>query len=103
MAPPKITLYVDAVSPFGYVVYHVFRVSLPQLQVQDDDETTIHMSCPRKSETNYAAKNEPIFKNVDITYVPVFLGGIMKACNNTPPIQIKSKSTKSCILDRFAG
>lgn len=27
MARPKITLYVDTVSPFAYVAYHILRVS----------------------------------------------------------------------------
>jgi len=28
MARPKITLYVDTVSPFAYEAYHILRVSL---------------------------------------------------------------------------
>ena len=28
MPPPSITLYVDTVSPFAYIAYHVLRVSL---------------------------------------------------------------------------
>ncbi|EOD48020.1 putative 2-hydroxychromene-2-carboxylate isomerase protein [Neofusicoccum parvum UCRNP2] len=39
----------------------------------------------------YALENFPVFKQCEISYVPVFLGGIMKACNNTAPIQIKNK------------
>ena len=27
MAPPKITLFVDTVSPFAYEAYHILRVS----------------------------------------------------------------------------
>ncbi|KAK3397168.1 HCCA isomerase/glutathione S-transferase kappa [Sordaria brevicollis] len=57
---PKITLYLDTVSPFAYEAYHILR-------------------------------NDPIFKNVDIKYVPIFLGGLMKQCSNTPPIKIKNK------------
>ncbi|EGO56438.1 hypothetical protein NEUTE1DRAFT_122979 [Neurospora tetrasperma FGSC 2508] len=57
---PKITLYLDTVSPFAYEAYHILR-------------------------------NDPIFKNVDIKYVPIFLGGLMNKCSNTPPIKIKNK------------
>ncbi|KAK3950228.1 thioredoxin-like protein [Pseudoneurospora amorphoporcata] len=57
---PKITLYLDTVSPFAYEAYHILR-------------------------------NDPIFKDVDITYVPIFLGGLMNKCNNTAPIRIINK------------
>ncbi|KAK3345302.1 HCCA isomerase/glutathione S-transferase kappa [Neurospora tetraspora] len=57
---PKITLYLDTVSPFAYEAYHILR-------------------------------NDPIFKNVDIKYVPIFLGGLMVKCSNTPPLKIKNK------------
>ncbi|EGS23602.1 uncharacterized protein CTHT_0002970 [Thermochaetoides thermophila DSM 1495] len=60
MARPKITLYVDTVSPFAYQAYYILR-------------------------------NDPIFKNVDITYIPIFLGGLMHKCGNTAPIKIKNK------------
>ncbi|KAG4421777.1 hypothetical protein IFR04_005027 [Cadophora malorum] len=60
MAQPKITLYVDTVSPFGYIAYYILR-------------------------------NDPVFSKCDITYIPMFLGGVMKACGNTPPINIKNK------------
>ncbi|KAH6668265.1 thioredoxin-like protein [Halenospora varia] len=60
MAQPKITLYVDTVSPFGYIAYYILR-------------------------------NDAVFSKCDITYVPIFLGGVMKACNNTSPINIKNK------------
>ena len=36
-------------------------------------------------------QNDPVFKNCEITYVPIFLGGVMKACGNTAPINIKSR------------
>ncbi|KAF2015883.1 HCCA isomerase/glutathione S-transferase kappa [Aaosphaeria arxii CBS 175.79] len=39
----------------------------------------------------YALQNLAIFKDCDITYVPIFLGGLMKACGNTPPIMVKNK------------
>ncbi|KAF2134153.1 thioredoxin-like protein [Dothidotthia symphoricarpi CBS 119687] len=60
MSKPKITLYVDIVSPFAYIAFYVLR-------------------------------NSPVFKQCDITYTPIFLGGLMKACNNTPPLHIKNK------------
>ncbi|KAG8623738.1 hypothetical protein KVT40_008714 [Elsinoe batatas] len=60
MAPPKLTVYIDIVSPFGYLAFHVINTS-------------------------------PIFKSCEVKYIPVLLGGIMKACNNTPPLRIKNK------------
>ncbi|KAF2239365.1 HCCA isomerase/glutathione S-transferase kappa [Viridothelium virens] len=62
MARPKLTLYLDCVSPFAYMAF-------------------------------YLTRHSPVFKNCDITYIPIFLGGLMKACNNTPPIEIKNKSS----------
>ncbi|KAK4242170.1 thioredoxin-like protein [Achaetomium macrosporum] len=62
MARPRITLYVDTVSPFAYEVYYVLR-------------------------------HDPVFKNCDVTYVPIFLGGLMHKCGNTPPLKIKNKDT----------
>ncbi|KAK5173408.1 uncharacterized protein LTR77_002089 [Saxophila tyrrhenica] len=60
MAPPKLTLFLDIISPFAYIAFHVTR-------------------------------NSPVFKNCEVTYVPIFLGGVMKACGNTAPIEIKNK------------
>lgn len=60
MATPKLVLYVDVVSPFAYLAFHILNTS-------------------------------PVFKGCDVTYVPVFLGGIMKATGNRPPLQIKNK------------
>jgi len=60
MAKPKITLFVDSVSPFAYMAL-------------------------------YALRNFPVFQQCDITYVPIFLGGLMKACNNTAPLNITNK------------
>jgi hypothetical protein len=37
-------------------------------------------------------QNDPVFASCDITYIPIFLGGVMKACGNPPPIGIKSRS-----------
>ncbi|KAE8349518.1 thioredoxin-like protein [Aspergillus coremiiformis] len=61
MAAPRITLYLDIVSPFGYIAFHVLQ-------------------------------NSPVFAKCDITYIPIFLGGLMKACENTPPVTIKNKN-----------
>lgn len=36
-------------------------------------------------------KRAPAFKQCEIEYVPIFLGGLMKATNNRPPIAIKNK------------
>ncbi|KAF2740485.1 HCCA isomerase/glutathione S-transferase kappa [Polyplosphaeria fusca] len=60
MAKPKITLYVDIVSPFAYLGF-------------------------------YALNNFSIFQQCDITYIPIFLPGLMKQCGNTPPLQVKNK------------
>ncbi|KAF9888736.1 hypothetical protein FE257_008311 [Aspergillus nanangensis] len=60
MAAPRITLYVDIVSPFGYIAFYILR-------------------------------NSPVFAQCNVTYVPIFLGGLMNACGNTPPIKIKNK------------
>ncbi|KAJ5108987.1 hypothetical protein N7456_005662 [Penicillium angulare] len=60
MAVPKITLYIDIVSPFAYIAFHILR-------------------------------NSPTFAKCNVNYVPIFLGGLMNACNNTPPINVKNK------------
>jgi len=39
----------------------------------------------------YITRNDPVFSNCDVTYVPIFLGGVMKATNNRPPIEVKNK------------
>ncbi|KAL4869429.1 hypothetical protein BDV12DRAFT_185134 [Aspergillus spectabilis] len=36
-------------------------------------------------------RNSPTFSQCEVTFVPVFLGGLMNACGNTPPIRIKNK------------
>ncbi|KIX00409.1 uncharacterized protein Z518_10548 [Rhinocladiella mackenziei CBS 650.93] len=61
MAGPKITLYVDIVSPFAYLGYYMLR-------------------------------NSPVFRPVQVTYVPILLGGLMKACGNRAPIEIRNKN-----------
>ena len=40
-------------------------------------------------------KNSPVFANCNVTYFPIFLGGFMKACGNTPPIRVKSECASS--------
>ncbi|CAI7662961.1 unnamed protein product [Penicillium glandicola] len=60
MSGSKITLYVDIVSPFAYIAFHVLQ-------------------------------NSPAFSKCEITYVPILLGGLMNACGNSPPINIKNK------------
>ncbi|KAK7885756.1 hypothetical protein LTR67_010108 [Exophiala xenobiotica] len=39
----------------------------------------------------YMLRHSPIFKPANITYTPILLGGLMKACNNTAPIEIRNK------------
>ncbi|TVY85046.1 Glutathione S-transferase kappa [Lachnellula suecica] len=60
MASPKLKLYVDTVSPFGYLAYYITR-------------------------------HDPIFSKCEVTYVPMLLGGVMKATGNVTPISIKNK------------
>ncbi|KMU79920.1 hypothetical protein CISG_08202 [Coccidioides immitis RMSCC 3703] len=60
MAAPKITLYVDVVSPFAYLAYYITRHS-------------------------------PVFAKCEVSYIPVLLGGIIKATNNNSPLYIKNK------------
>lgn len=38
-----------------------------------------------------SAQNDPVFSKCEITYIPMFLGGVMKACGNIAPINIKSE------------
>jgi len=40
----------------------------------------------------YVTTHSPTFKQCDVTYIPIFLGGVMQACGNTPPINIKNKA-----------
>ncbi|RAL08928.1 putative 2-hydroxychromene-2-carboxylate isomerase [Aspergillus homomorphus CBS 101889] len=39
----------------------------------------------------HVLRTSPIFSTCKITYVPIFLGGLMHACGNTPPVEIKNK------------
>jgi len=77
MPQPKITLYVDIVSPFGYIAFYLLKVQILR---------SILLTTPANPEN----KNSPVFKQCEITYVPILLGGLMNACGNTPPLRIKS-------------
>ncbi|PBP25752.1 2-hydroxychromene-2-carboxylate isomerase [Diplocarpon rosae] len=72
----------------------------PDYQDSEDSQSTnsarIRMAPPKL--TLYVDTNDPVFAGCDITYIPVFLGGIMKACNNVPPIRIKSRRTSYLLL-----
>ncbi|KAK8093598.1 2-hydroxychromene-2-carboxylate isomerase [Apiospora hydei] len=39
-------------------------------------------------------RHDPVFKGVKVEYIPIFLGGLMHACGNTAPIQIKNPAYK---------
>ncbi|POR34014.1 Glutathione S-transferase kappa 1, partial [Tolypocladium paradoxum] len=43
-------------------------------------------------------QNDAVFQECDTTYVPIFLGGLMRACGNTPPMNITSESRFSASL-----
>lgn len=77
MARPSITLYYDLVSPFAYIAYYLLRVSPP------NPPHPSHSPTPQHS---------PTFKDIDITYIPVFLGGIMQATGNRPPLAVPEKA-----------
>jgi len=36
-------------------------------------------------------QHSPVFRAVQITYIPILLGGLMKACDNRAPIEIRNK------------
>ncbi|OAA55969.1 Thioredoxin-like fold protein [Niveomyces insectorum RCEF 264] len=46
---------------------------------------------PFAYEAYHIFQNDAIFKACDIRYVPIFLGGLMKACGNTAPVFVKNK------------
>ncbi|KAI0876331.1 HCCA isomerase/glutathione S-transferase kappa [Hypoxylon argillaceum] len=48
---------------------------------------------PFAYEAFHILRNDAAFRDVRKTYVPIFLGGLMKMAGNTPPIQIKNKDT----------
>lgn len=76
MVAPKITLYVDIVSPFAYIAFHVLKVCA---------------YCPSFHDIILILQNSPTFAKCTVTYVPILLGGLMQATGNNPPINIKSK------------
>ena len=39
----------------------------------------------------YALRNFDVFKQCDIDYVPIFLGGLLHKCGNPTPISITSE------------
>ncbi|OAL23165.1 hypothetical protein AYO20_11033 [Fonsecaea nubica] len=39
----------------------------------------------------YFLRHSSIFHNVQITYIPILLGGLMKQCGNKTPIEIRNK------------
>jgi 2-hydroxychromene-2-carboxylate isomerase len=39
----------------------------------------------------WTTRHSPILSNVEISYIPMFLGGLMKACDNRPPLDIRNK------------
>ncbi|KAJ5175257.1 uncharacterized protein N7482_001134 [Penicillium canariense] len=80
MATPKITLYFDIVSPFAYIAFHVLKAS-----------PITHNRGSWCLDTNFHFQNSPTFAGCDISYVPILLGGLFNACNNTAPINIKNK------------
>lgn len=45
---------------------------------------------PRRARQLTPAQHHAVFQGCDVTYVPIFLGGLMKACGNTAPINITS-------------
>jgi hypothetical protein len=46
-------------------------------------------------------QNDPVFSKCELNYIPVFLGGAMKACGNTAPINIKSQCTSQVSFPIF--
>jgi len=86
---PKITLYLDTVSPFAYIAFHVLQVS-----------TQRHESYQGQQRAKRCYQNNPVFRECSITYIPIFLGGLMKQCGNTAPINITSKTSKTSSCTR---
>ncbi|KAI0014812.1 HCCA isomerase/glutathione S-transferase kappa [Xylariomycetidae sp. FL0641] len=46
---------------------------------------------PFAYEAYHILRHDPVFRDVQVTYVPIFLGGLMKMCGNTAPMRIKNK------------
>jgi 2-hydroxychromene-2-carboxylate isomerase len=57
---PKLTLYVDVLSPFAYLSF-------------------------------YSLRHSPSLSELPITYIPVFLSGIMALAKNSPPLACPKK------------
>jgi hypothetical protein len=106
MAGPKLTLYVDTVSPFSYEAYYILRVStrhtfLDAAMLLNNglclnpgwkrEDSRFLGRCVDNRLIHSSLQNDPVFKKCEITYIPIFLGGVMKACGNTPPINIRSR------------
>ncbi|KAI1320067.1 HCCA isomerase/glutathione S-transferase kappa [Xylariaceae sp. FL0255] len=53
----------------------------------------VDLVSPFAYEAFHILRNDAAFKGVRITYVPIFLGGLMKQCGNTAPVSIKNKDT----------
>lgn len=122
MPAPKLTLFLDVVSPFAYLAYYITRVhtsyllhppSSPSLLLYLDAgfrKKPLCMETPRNFLCNVLTyfffssleKNAKIFKECEITYVPIFLGGVMKACNNKTPIDIKSALSFPLLLSSLS-
>lgn len=125
MPKPKITLFVDIVSPFAYIGFYALQVgsSLPGHTVIFGSlcfffEDLQHYSpCTSSFQTQQSRfffqwalpsggarqayelihraansnQNFPVFKQCEVTYVPIFLGGLFNLCGNTTPLSVKSE------------
>jgi hypothetical protein len=116
MPGPRLTLYVDTVSPFAYEAYYILRVSARHDSSRSSQPSQLNDLCSILSgrEDCYfqevwtlggsrtlirsSLQNDPVFKKCEIVYVPIFLGGVMKACGNTPPIKVKSTVHSKLVL-----
>lgn len=128
MTRPKLTLFVDIVSPFAYLAFYITRVGhgsysqastkisnflenllrrflFPILHhdlsrqapnvIPLNSTSLLYSGIPFSCSHSIAdspSQHSPVFKQCDLSYVPIFLGGVMKACGNTAPINIKSTS-----------
>ncbi|TVY15332.1 hypothetical protein LARI1_G005029, partial [Lachnellula arida] len=118
---PKLTLYVDTVSPFAYLAYYITRYFFITVNSDKYGDTVIRNSQPLpcidwgfglnlvsgRELIDGMEQHDPAFSKCDVEYVPMFLGGVMKACGNTPPINIKNKdkwiNTERVRWARFFG
>ncbi|KAL8968232.1 MAG: hypothetical protein Q9183_002561 [Haloplaca sp. 2 TL-2023] len=105
---PNLILYVDIVSPFAYLAYYVIRVSplstaeniICIIYLEHSVVVSFQLSpilpdrllCPSVLVCSQRdTQHSPVFAQCSVDYVPVFLGGIIKAVGTTPPINIKNK------------